>query len=98
MTDAATRTALAVALLGNDPDLQRLAVTWPQVERGLADTALLVAWGRIAGLPLSVVRRKSVVLRANGLCLDGGVVSDEATKVCQSFAAQALRDTQRGRR
>jgi hypothetical protein len=98
VSDTATRTALAVALLSRDPDLLRLTLVWPQVEKGLSETARLVAWSRVAGLPLSVVRRKSVVLLTNRLCLPDGAVLEEAAKVCQSLAAAVLREAQRGRR
>lgn len=93
-----SRTALAVALLSSDADLQRLVVTWPQIDPLLRGDAQLNAWARTAGIALSVVRRKAVVLLANELCLPRGEVAQEAQRVVQTLAAEVLRNANRGAR
>lgn len=98
MSDATARTAAAVAILVEDRDAQRLAVSWHLVEPGLRDAALRIAWSRVSGVPLSVVSRRAEVLIRHGICREDRSLEPEAARVLQHLAAETLRSTQRRRR
>lgn len=98
MTADPARTAAAVALLADDRDAQRMAISWHLVEPGLRDAAMRVAWARVSGVPLSVVSRRAAVLIGHGICREDRTVEPEADRVLQHLAAERLRAAQRSRR
>lgn len=98
MSDAATRTATAVALLAADASARALVLSWPLVDPALADREVLRAWSRVSGVALRQVERLAPVLLGHGLVKQGGIVDGEALRVVQHVAAAYLRSTSGGKR
>ncbi len=91
MSDANTRTAVAVSYLATDEVARRMCLAWPLVPPELEDRKLLAEWSRLAGVSFSVAERTAYVLRRHALVLPDRTVAAEAMQVCQHVAAATLR-------
>ncbi len=86
------RLAIAVELLGNDPEARRAVLAWPLVPKELTNRDdIIEAWAKAAHVEDSALDWLADALFAQEICLDDRTVDPMATRVIEHIAAEFLR-------